>query len=642
MGSITEYLNKIVTAVKGKDVRGAMHDAIKQVYDDAAKSGNANMEVTLARGTEPTLNDRLVKMDEIAETTTAELATLEKEKANADYVQTLINSVTGLGVTDVYYTFSALIEAYPSGTDGLFLVLDSDPSNPHKYAWSSSNSTWVDLGVYQWDRVPENSITTKELNVPFIKKYENIYRGIIRDNTNGLNTNQYMPFPQRNVIFGSEQKKLIPGYYIVCVDFALTAMDENLNVNLLPQLRNSDSLAIYSTTDYKAGYDRQYSSLNGIVSSKKVYQVLKITTEATYGVGLRAIGTANSANFTVKLNDAYIFRLTKADYLDSELATMINKYALTIVNNGYAEFYSELTVTEDFKSDLLKEVNGRITAVEDKIENNVKNITCWGDSLTRGVGATISYPSVLQALVGENVTVINMGVGGENSQTIAARQGGMPMIVDTFTIPAETTPVTITFKNYDKNIVTPGLQHGFIGVNPVTINGVEGNLSVSNGVYSFTRSTSGSTVDIDRPSAIITNAMRNNRDDIVVMWLGQNDGTNDATNIIRLEQLMVDYLTNVNKQYFIIGLSTINEEYRSPMEAQFLKAFGRRFINIRDYLSKYGMDDNGLKPTQTDISQMSVGQVPDSLRVDPTHLNDFGYASVAKAVHSRLLEFNAL
>ena len=75
MANITNYLNKIKTAVYGKDVRGAIHDAIKQVYDDASVNhDNANMEVKLARGTHTTLNDRLDKSDEIQAQTNAQLS----------------------------------------------------------------------------------------------------------------------------------------------------------------------------------------------------------------------------------------------------------------------------------------------------------------------------------------------------------------------------------------------------------------------------------------------------------------------------------------------------------------------------------------------------------------------------------------
>ena len=75
MANITNFLTKIKTAVHGKDVRGAIHDAIKQVYDDASVDhDNANMEVKLARGTHNTLNDRLDNVDEIQAQTNAQLS----------------------------------------------------------------------------------------------------------------------------------------------------------------------------------------------------------------------------------------------------------------------------------------------------------------------------------------------------------------------------------------------------------------------------------------------------------------------------------------------------------------------------------------------------------------------------------------
>ena len=59
MSGITNYLNEIKTATYGKEVRGAIHNAIKQTYDDASiNHDNANMEVKLARGAHNTLNER--------------------------------------------------------------------------------------------------------------------------------------------------------------------------------------------------------------------------------------------------------------------------------------------------------------------------------------------------------------------------------------------------------------------------------------------------------------------------------------------------------------------------------------------------------------------------------------------------------
>ena len=80
MANITNYLNKIKTAVYGKDVRGAIHDAIKQVYDDASVNhDNANMEVKMARGTHNTLNDRLDKSEQKLDETNAQLSQIEND-----------------------------------------------------------------------------------------------------------------------------------------------------------------------------------------------------------------------------------------------------------------------------------------------------------------------------------------------------------------------------------------------------------------------------------------------------------------------------------------------------------------------------------------------------------------------------------
>ena len=78
--SITNKLNQIKNAIYGKEVRGAIHDAIKQVYDDASVNhDNANMEVKMARGTHNTLNDRLDNVDEIQAQTNAQLSEVKNK-----------------------------------------------------------------------------------------------------------------------------------------------------------------------------------------------------------------------------------------------------------------------------------------------------------------------------------------------------------------------------------------------------------------------------------------------------------------------------------------------------------------------------------------------------------------------------------
>lgn len=64
MASIIELIKNIRNARLGKDVRESIASAIEQTYEDASKDGNANMEVSEARGTFDTLNQRLNNIDE--------------------------------------------------------------------------------------------------------------------------------------------------------------------------------------------------------------------------------------------------------------------------------------------------------------------------------------------------------------------------------------------------------------------------------------------------------------------------------------------------------------------------------------------------------------------------------------------------
>lgn len=62
---IDNHLKIIKEGVFGRDVRQAIHDGIQQAYDDATANGNANMEVAKARGSSPTLSNRLAQNDQV-------------------------------------------------------------------------------------------------------------------------------------------------------------------------------------------------------------------------------------------------------------------------------------------------------------------------------------------------------------------------------------------------------------------------------------------------------------------------------------------------------------------------------------------------------------------------------------------------
>lgn len=77
--SIQEELDKIRNAIYGREVRESIAKGIETAYDDASEKDNANMEVKIARGTYPTLRDRLNDVDNTQQQTTAQLAQTERE-----------------------------------------------------------------------------------------------------------------------------------------------------------------------------------------------------------------------------------------------------------------------------------------------------------------------------------------------------------------------------------------------------------------------------------------------------------------------------------------------------------------------------------------------------------------------------------
>ena len=245
--------------------------------------------------------------------------------------------------------------------------------------------------------------------------------------------------------------------------------------------------------------------------------------------------------------------------------------------------------------------------------DNVVNVSCWGDSLTYGAGSSgisNSYPSVLSKLSNRKLFVSNMGVGGENSTTIAGRQGGIPIYLNSFIIPSATNPVEISFSN-DK--FQPALQ-GTAGLNPCEINGIKGNIIYSNEKYYFTWTEKGKSVTVSDGTKLITSGT-NKKNDVMIIWAGQNDNitTENISNLISNIDTMIDY--NTSKKYIVISLLYAGDEVNSTLSEK----FGINFLDIRPFLSVDG--DN------------TISSVYQS---DDLHLNDDGYLIVAQQVYNKL------
>lgn len=289
-----------------------------------------------------------------------------------------------------------------------------------------------------------------------------------------------------------------------------------------------------------------------------------------------------------------------------------------------------------------------------------KIISAFGDSLTQLATPGEGYVARLeQLLTGQNFTIKNYGIGGEGSDEILARQGGYPAIVNPFTIPASGSAI-ITFKStaIGRVIGSTISSDPLYGINPVTINGIQGTIDKdSNGNTIFTRSTSGSAVTIKRSTPVFPYSMLTTSSDLQIIWMGTNggwydlNGTSDVDVLVKQHKLMIDYMKKANKQYLIIGLHVLqtwieNSVTFADMEKKMQETFGRKYINIREYIttpiksgstitSCYGLDDLGLTATSEDLSAIAAGKVPPTLMYDTIHFNNYGYTIVGNLVYER-------
>lgn len=177
MSNITNLINNIRKAVYGKDVRESIASAIEQTYEDASEQGNANMEVSEARGTFATLNQRLNNSDN-AKAEKTEVNNEITERTNADNnLQLQINSLASGSPKGTYSTVSALISDNPA--TGVYIV----QADGHIYSWTKDDTNAIDLGLYQSTGIADNSIETNMLknNCVTYEKIDDLYLKAIED-----------------------------------------------------------------------------------------------------------------------------------------------------------------------------------------------------------------------------------------------------------------------------------------------------------------------------------------------------------------------------------------------------------------------------------------------------------------------------
>lgn len=328
----------------------------------------------------------------------------------------------------------------------------------------------------------------------------------------------------------------------------------------------------------------------------------------------------------------------------------------------------------------LDEVAAQYDADVAAVQQYLPGIVCIGDKLTEGTPGGVSYPSVLQKMINENICdvydfrstvrnaddfnnrlewkdykieipVINYGTGKETLDTLLGRTGAVPFVTSgSLEIPGDCVPVKVSLKLQNGASVNP-LTGTDIGINDVSVAGVKGKISVvSTGYwgteYAFTRNEPGEAVPVPDGEPVITSGTENYHGYIPVIFAGSFSQESSKDLVAKIRQIL-DAYEGPDGRYVVIGnyYRTYGGGYSelgsadsmSSQENLMQQAFGEHYINFRKYLASDAMTDAGLTPTKTDTKNMKDGIVPESLvsRENKEELTSAGYQLLGKLVYDR-------
>ena len=409
---------------------------------------------------------------------------------------------------------------------------------------------------------------------------------------------------------------------------------------------DANGTSYISFDDYNKGTTGTSLYLIGVVSSFTVPIVnpKTDTLDVYYLVDARNTGIAGGYSLSLWLSSAYDWNNANVCYggnIDFKPGKIsLNKMTLR-KGGSTSDVINSAIVRIDNISHVPNTVNIKFMLFTDStlydlwntinVVDYTTDLCFWGDSLTAGAGGSgTSYPSVCASELGIT-SFKNCGVGGENANTIACRQGGDSLILKPGNVNEYSLSELTDIYGTQCNPLRQG--SGSNSVNPIYINGVKCTLSISqtsttdpNAKYTIT--------GYNEPLLAETPvkfAGCDIKSKITIIFVGQNGpGLAERLNIID------SIISKINDKYIVMGLSSGSTASRSDEESQMLSKYGVHYFNTRNMLSKYGMSMMNLTPTTSDVNEMSKGEVPSSLRSDSVHLNANGYTALGKMLAQKI------
>lgn len=323
---------------------------------------------------------------------------------------------------------------------------------------------------------------------------------------------------------------------------------------------------------------------------------------------------------------------------------------------------SGLVITDDIIADInehLEVIDTDMEALQSEVVAKQDVIECWGDSQTEGVSGGTSWARLLADMAGYSYnsssilnpaehSINNFANGGEKVCDICARYGSYPVYLNPVTIPAGVTQASCTvFSAGGDNFDSLGIKWGQF--NPCYVEGKQIYLrdsSAGGNNKTVGGTASGDTaLEITRPARIIPYNKALPRNRIMLIQMGANKGYGGTIeSFCHMVDGMLEMIPSTEKRYLIISTFTTTwiDDYVAA-EKYLAYKYGRHYVNIREYLVNFGLEDNDLEPTEQDTADIAAGKVPHSLCVDfNIHMNTYGTTSQAKCIYQRLMELGYL
>ena len=281
---------------------------------------------------------------------------------------------------------------------------------------------------------------------------------------------------------------------------------------------------------------------------------------------------------------------------------------------------------------------------------NAGVIICFGDSITQGmqVDKSQNYPSVLQKRLGEQIKVINAGVGGETSNTIMSRANAIEFTVtNNVVFNAGQSEAVLDWKLFsDINGGEIKYRYGSFGnelkIKNVVIDGKPYTLRIEaaedkeekNMKYILSRSDASAAITLEKGVKVSFDYSEfYNKSYCAVVLMGANDSDVNADELIARYKKIA-----ATSEKFI----AIIPHYGTDYTQKFVEAFGDSVVNLREYCKDKVWEDYNLKKEPKDEYYIKKNYLSAKFvyqgRKGDCHLSELGYKILGNLVYEKGVE----